>query len=101
VTVGFLEQDYLEQPGHITVMDLAMTAFEEARSMEQGMMDVAEAMSQLTDYDSDEYHDLADKLAHMQTRYAVLEGDKAESKAAEVLEGLGFATEDLSKPLTS
>lgn len=101
VTVGFLEQDYLEQPGHMTVMDLAMTAFDEARSMEQGMMDVAEAMSQMTDYDSDEYHALADKLAHMQTRYAVLEGDKAESKAAEVLEGLGFATEDLSKPLTS
>ncbi len=101
VTVGFLEQDYLEQPGHMTVMDLAMTAFEEAKSMEQGMMDVAQAMSEMTDYESDEFHSLADKLAHMQARYAVLEGDKAESKAAEVLEGLGFATEDLSRPLTS
>jgi len=101
VTVGFLEQDYLEQPGHMTVMDLAMTAFDEAKKMEQGMMDVAEAMSEITDYDSDEYHDLADKLAHMQARYAVLEGDKAESKAAEVLDGLGFNTEDLTRPLTS
>jgi ATP-binding cassette subfamily F protein 3 len=101
VTVGFLEQDYLEQPGHMTVMDLAMTAFEEAKKMEQGMMDVAEAMSEITDYESDEYHDLADKLAHMQARYAVLEGDKAESKAAEVLDGLGFNTEDLTRPLTS
>jgi ATP-binding cassette, subfamily F, member 3 len=101
VTVGFLEQDYLEQPGHMTVMDLAMTAFEEATRMEQGMMDVAEAMSEITDYDSDEYHDLADKLAHMQARYAVLEGDKAESKAAEVLDGLGFNNDDLTRPLTS
>jgi ATP-binding cassette subfamily F protein 3 len=101
VTVGFLEQDYLEQPGHMTVMDLAMTAFEEAQRMEQGMADVAEAISVLTDYESDEYHALADKLAHMQARYAVLEGDKAESKAAEVLEGLGFATDDLIRPLTS
>ena len=101
VTIGFLEQDYLEQPGHMTVMDLAMTAFEEAKRMEQGMMEAAEAMSNLTDYDSDEYHTLADTLAHMQTRYAVLEGDKAESKAAEVLEGLGFSTEDLQRPLTS
>jgi ATP-binding cassette, subfamily F, member 3 len=101
VTVGFLEQDYLEQPGYMTVMDLAMTAFDEAKKMEQGMMDVAQAMSEITDYDSDEYHDLADKLAHMQARYAVLEGDKAESKAAGVLEGLGFANEDLLRPLTS
>ena len=101
VLVGYLEQDYLEQPGGMTVMDLAMTAFEEAQRMEQGMTDVAEALSNLTDYDSDEYHKLADKLAHMQARYVVLEGDRAESKAAEVLSGLGFSTDDLTRPLTS
>ena len=57
----------------MTVMDLAMTAFEEARNMEQGMMDVAEAMS-IDRLRLRRIPCMADKLAHMQTRYAVLRG---------------------------
>ena len=99
VRVGYLEQDYLEQPGSMTVKKLAMTAFQEALDLEIGMMELADSLSKITDYTSEAYDKTADRLAAMQARYAVLEGDKIESKAAEVLEGLGFATEDLDKPL--
>lgn len=99
IKIGYLEQDYLEQPGNMTVKELAMTAFQEALDLEVGMMDVATALSGISDYTSEEYDKMADRLATMQARYVVLEGDKIESKAAEVLEGLGFSTEDLDKPL--
>ncbi len=42
---------------------------------------------------------MVDKLAKLQEQFDALDGYNIQSKAEEILEGLGFTTEELTKPL--
>lgn len=99
-SIGYLEQEVLETSMEKTVLEMALTAFEEANRIEHRLEHIFRELEVITDYESDYYHNLLDEMQLLQDRYHVMEGDKKESKTATVLEGLGFTTEQLHQPLT-
>ena len=93
VTLGFLNQDLLSYDTHESILHVAMEAFEEARELEKKIEDV------LVQFETDYNDELANKLADLQERFEALGGYTMQARAEEILEGLGFTTEELEKPL--
>jgi ATP-binding cassette subfamily F protein 3 len=92
-TLGFLNQDLLSYDTHESILKVAMQAFEEAIQVQHKIDEVLHAME--TDY-QDEH---IDKLAKLQEQFEALDGYNIQVKAEEILEGLGFTTEELQQPL--
>ncbi|GAC1379632.1 MAG: ABC-F family ATP-binding cassette domain-containing protein [Hymenobacter sp.] len=95
VSLGFLNQDLLSYDTHESILHVAMQAFEEALDLQKKIDDI------LVQFETDYSDDLVDKLATMQERFEALGGYTMQSRAEEILEGLGFSTEELAKPLKS
>lgn len=98
-TIGFLEQDVLEISLDKSVRAFAMEAFEEVREIEHRQAELSQEIADQTDYESEAYLKLLDEMERLNNRYVILEGDRIESKTEEILEGLGFATDELTQPL--
>ena len=95
VSLGFLNQDLLSYDTHESILHVAMQAFEEALELQKKIDDI------LVLFETDYSDDLIDKLATMQERFEALGGYTMQARAEEILEGLGFLTEELTKPLKS
>ena len=95
VSLGFLNQDLLSYDTHESILHVAMQAFEEALELQKKIDEI------LVLFETDYSDDLIDKLATMQERFEALGGYTMQSRAEEILEGLGFLTEELTKPLKS
>ena len=92
-TIGFLNQDLLSYQTEDSILTVAMGAFKEVVDIEREIEHIIKKLE--TDY-SDE---LVGKLSKLQEKYDHLDGYTIQSKAEEVLEGIGFATSDLHRPL--
>lgn len=92
-SIGFLNQDLLSFQSEDSILDVALEAFKETLSLQEEIDRVLKQME--TDY-SDQ---VLQKLAHLQERFEANEGYTIKAKAEEVLEGIGFQTADLSRPL--
>lgn len=92
-TLGFLNQDLLSYQSDDSILDVALAAFKETLAIQAEIEQVLKLME--TDY-SDE---VINKLAFLQDRFESNEGYTIKAKAEEVLEGIGFHTSDLQKPL--
>ncbi|WP_310392110.1 ribosomal protection-like ABC-F family protein [Hymenobacter sp.] len=93
VSLGFLNQDLLSYDTHESILHVAMQAFEEALELQHKIDDI------LVLFETDYSDDLVDRLAAMQERFEALGGYTMQSRAEEILEGLGFSTDELAKPL--
>ncbi len=92
-TIGFLNQDLLSFQTEDSILEVAMTAFKEVVNIERQMEVVIHKLE-------NEYSDeLVEKLTKLQEKYEHLDGYTVQSKAEEILEGIGFKTEDLHRPL--
>ena len=92
-SLGFLNQDLLSYQSDDSILDVALAAFKETLAIQAEIEQVLKLME--TDY-SDE---VINKLAFLQDRFESNEGYTIKAKAEEVLEGIGFQTTDLQKPL--
>jgi ATP-binding cassette, subfamily F, member 3 len=92
-SIGFLNQDLLSYQSDDSIRLVAMQAFEEALELERKIEKVLHQME--TNYEDK----LVDELGRLQEAYEAKDGYTIQSKAEEILEGLGFKTEDLDKPL--
>jgi ATP-binding cassette subfamily F protein 3 len=92
-TLGFLNQDLLSYDTHESILIVAMQAFEEALDLQKKIDEV------LLEFETDYRDELVDKLAKLQEQFEALDGYNIQTKAEEILEGLGFSTEELQKPL--
>jgi len=92
-TLGFLNQDLLSYQTNDSILSVAMQAFEEAVEIEKKIEKVLHKME--TAYEDS----LVEELSKLQEKYEVLDGYALQSKAEEILEGIGFSTEDLHRPL--
>lgn len=92
-TIGFLNQDLLSYQTDDAILTVAMGAFKEAVDTQRQLEKVLHQLE--TEY-SDE---LVDKLTKLQEKFEHLDGYTMQSKAEEVLEGIGFTTKDLHRPL--
>ena len=92
-TIGFLNQDLLSYQTDDSILSVAMEAFAETLKIQKQIDKVIKEME--TNYEDS----LVDKLTKLQERFEALEGYTLQSKAEEILEGIGFSTDDLKRPL--
>ncbi|UII30409.1 ABC-F family ATP-binding cassette domain-containing protein [Fulvivirga ulvae] len=92
-TIGFLNQDLLSYQSDDSIVSVAMQAFGEAVETQRNLERTLKKLE--TEY-SDE---LVEKLTRLQEKFERLEGYTMQAKAEEILEGIGFNTEDLHRPL--
>nr|MBI1230847.1 ATP-binding cassette domain-containing protein [Cytophagales bacterium] len=92
-TIGFLNQDLMSYLSEDSILDVALEAFKETLNLQQEIDEVLLQME--TDY-SDA---ILQRLANLQDRFEASEGYTIKAKAEEVLEGIGFQTADLNRPL--
>ncbi|EAY24412.1 ABC-F family ATP-binding cassette domain-containing protein [Microscilla marina] len=92
-TIGFLNQDLLSYLTNESILEVAMQAFEEQNQLQEQIDKTLHEM-EVNYTDS-----LVDKLAKLQERFEMLGGYSMQAKAEEILEGLGFKTADLQRPL--
>jgi len=92
-TIGFLNQDLLSFLSDDAIVTVAMEAFKEAVDTQR---DIEKLLHRLETEYSDE---LVTKLSKLQEKFDHLDGYTMQAKAEEVLEGIGFNTADLHRPL--
>ncbi|WP_291728201.1 ribosomal protection-like ABC-F family protein [Bernardetia sp.] len=92
-TLGFLNQDLLSYESHEPIINVAMQAFERENELSARINKILSKIE--TDYNDK----LLDELAKLQTEFETLGGYSIQARAEEILEGLGFKTADLTKPL--
>jgi ATP-binding cassette subfamily F protein 3 len=99
-TVGYLPQE-MATGSKLNVLQEAMTAFEEARRQHQLMDKYAAELTERTDYESDSYSKLIQRLNEATERYHLLGGQNMQEEAEKVLKGLGFEANEFGKPLST
>ncbi len=92
-TIGFLNQDLLSYQSDDAIVTVAMEAFKDAVDTQRQIENILHKLE--TEY-SDE---LVEKLTKLQERFEQLDGYSMQAKAEEILEGIGFNTQDLHRPL--
>jgi ATP-binding cassette subfamily F protein 3 len=93
VSIGFLNQDLLSYESDESIVHVAMMAFAEALKIQHELEEVLHQME-------NEYTDaLLDRMTKLQERFEALDGYSLQAKAEEILEGLGFSTAELQRPL--
>ncbi len=92
-TIGFLNQDLLSYQTDDSILHVAMQAFERALELQIQIDAVLHKME--TNYEDKD----VDLLSKLQEEFERLDGYTIQSKSEEILEGLGFTTDDLNKPL--
>jgi ATP-binding cassette subfamily F protein 3 len=92
-TIGFLNQDLLSYQTEDSILAVAMEAFERQNHLQHEMDLILAKME--TEYSDD----LVEKLGVLQEEFQMLDGYSLQAKAEEILEGLGFSTADLHRPL--
>ena len=95
-TIGYLHQD-MNLPKGKTVMDEALTAFDEVKKLEKELEQLNEEVANRTDYESESYSELLVKLSEVNDRYNMLGGQSMEAQAEKVLKGLGFKSSDMGR----
>lgn len=92
-TIGFLNQDLLSYQTSESILHVAMQAFSETLKIQDQIDAVIKEMEE-------NYRDeLVDKLTKLQERFEAQDGYVLQARAEEILEGIGFKTADLSRPL--
>jgi len=92
-TIGFLNQDLLSYESNESIYHVALQAFDKALQLQK---EIDEIMDRLEFDHSDEVLNL---LGNKQEEFEALDGYNIQFKTEEILEGLGFKTADLQRPL--
>lgn len=92
-TIGFLNQDLLSYQSDESILDVALAAFKDTLRLQDEIDEVLHQM------ETDHSEAIINKLARLQDQFEANEGYTIKAKAEEVLEGIGFSTADLKRPL--
>jgi len=99
-TVGYLPQE-MATGSKLNVLQEAMTAFEEARHQHYLMDKISGELAERTDYESEAYTKLIQKLTEATDRFHLLGGQNMQEEAEKVLKGLGFEPVEFERPLST
>ncbi|MEH0155082.1 ABC-F family ATP-binding cassette domain-containing protein [Limibacter armeniacum] len=92
-TIGFLNQDMLSYETGQSILEVTMEAFGDIITLQEDIDQILKEME--TNYRDE----LVGELAKKQERFEAMDGYTAKAKAEAILEGLGFSTADLERPL--
>ena len=99
-TVGYLPQE-LRNESTLSIFDETQKAFIQLNDLEKKIEQLNHQLNTRSDYESDEYLNLAHKLSEAMERFQILGGGNREAEIEKVLLGLGFTTEEFSRPLST
>ncbi len=91
--IGYLPQIMEHHKGR-SVLDEAMTAFDERNALEAELEEINSELAGRTDYESEEYMSLINRLGEVNDRISMDHSDPPEVRAEKTLLGLGFREDD-------
>lgn len=93
-TIGFLNQDLLSYESDDSIFKVALQAFDKALQLQKEIDDIMERL------EFDHSEEVLNLLGDKQEQFEALDGYNIQFKTEEILEGLGFKTADLQRPLS-
>ena len=96
LTVGYLPQIMEHHRGR-TVLEEAMTAFAGTAEIEREIASVTHELETRTDYESDAYAELIERLTSLNDRLEMSHSEPPEVQARRTLLGLGFLDDELDR----
>ncbi|MCL9808972.1 ABC-F family ATP-binding cassette domain-containing protein [Flavobacterium luminosum] len=97
--VAYLPQHLLTSD-NCTVLEETSKAFADVLNMKKEIDDINEQLTIRTDYESDDYMKLIERVSELSEKYYSIEEVNYEAEVEKVLKGLGFEREDFNR-LTS
>nr|WP_297308478.1 ABC-F family ATP-binding cassette domain-containing protein [uncultured Flavobacterium sp.] len=94
--IAYLPQHLLTSDD-ATVREEASKAFAEIFSMKNEIEDLNEQLTVRTDYESDDYMKLIERVSELSEKFYSIEEVNYEAEVEKVLKGMGFAQEDLDR----
>ena len=96
ISIGYLPQIMEHHRGR-TVLEEALTAFDEENRMEAEIEEITAELGRRTDYESDEYMELTARLSDLNDRLSTSHSEPPEIQARRTLVGLGFRERELGR----
>lgn len=96
IRIGYLPQQMMLDDSR-NVFDEVSSAFEDIKSEKERLEHLNEELSSRTDYESEDYHKLIEKVSNLTERLAVLEKENPEAEIEKTLLGLGFKRTDFNR----
>ncbi|MDE6263067.1 MAG: ATP-binding cassette domain-containing protein [Muribaculaceae bacterium] len=97
VTIGYLPQHMTTEDTY-SVIDEARKAFGHLKEMQQSLDRMNQELSERTDYESDSYAELIERVTSLTERMAMEDGSGGEAEIEKTLLGLGFTRDDFQRP---
>lgn len=97
--IGYLPQERVTT-GAGTVLEETLKAFDEVLKLKAEGEKLGKEISDRTDYDTDDYMKLIERLHEANDRFALLGGHEMEGETEKVLIGLGFTADDFNRKLS-
>lgn len=94
--IAYLPQHLLTQD-NATVMEEASKAFQEVFRMKAEIDEINEQLTVRTDYESDDYMKLIERVSDLSEKYYAIEEINYEAEVEKILAGLGFEREDFTR----
>lgn len=94
--IAYLPQHLLTED-KLTVFEETAKAFEEVFKMKAEIDDINEQLTVRTDYESDEYMKLIERVSELSEKFYAIEEINYEAEVEKVLKGLGFEREDFTR----
>ncbi len=96
LSIGYLPQHMIHNEG-TTVMQEAEKAFEHITDLQTEIERISQELSDRTDYESDDYHRLIDKLTHDNELLQIVGSGNFYAEIEKTLLGLGFLRTDFDR----
>ncbi|MGU9939822.1 ABC-F family ATP-binding cassette domain-containing protein [Empedobacter brevis] len=95
--IAYLPQHLLTED-NCSVREETSKAFDEYLSMKQEIDDINEQLTVRTDYESDDYMKLIERVSEVSEKFYSMEEVNYEAEVEKVLKGMGFLQKDLDRP---
>ena len=95
--IAYLPQHLLTKD-NLTVFDETAKAFAEIFEMKKEIDEINEQLTIRTDYESDAYMKLIERVSELSEKFYAIEEINYEAEVEKVLKGLGFEREDFTRP---
>lgn len=98
-TIGYLKQDAQALESERTVVDEAITAFNDVLALQETEQEITRALQASDDHESEAYQKLLHELSDVQSQLVAREAHRIRPKTEAVLSGLGFEADELERPV--
>ena len=97
ITIGYLPQQ-MQLKDELTVKQEAGRAFEHLQQMDAAIEHMNQELADRTDYDSEDYQELIERVAEKAELRALMQSENIEAEIEKTLMGLGFERTDFDRP---